>query len=67
MLFRKHLTEAGKPYWKHFMFAFKAGFLLIYAGITSIIHALIPSLFPFVSQKIVQKLIKESKQERRSK
>lgn len=67
MLFRKHLTEAGKPYWRHFMFAFRAGFLLIYAGIASIIHALIPSLFPFVSQKIVQKLIKESGQERRSK
>ena len=67
MLFRKHLTAAGKTYWKHFMFAFRAGFLLIYAGITSIIHALIPSLFPFVSQKIVQKLIKESEKERRSK
>ena len=67
MLFRKHLTEAGKSYWNHFMFAFRAGFLLIYAGIASIIHALIPSLFPFVSQKIVQKLIKESEQERRSK
>ena len=67
MLFRKHLTEAGKTYWKHFMFAFRAGFLLIYAGITSIIHALIPSLFPFVSQKIFQKLIKESEKERRSK
>ena len=67
MLFRKHLTEAGKPYWKHFIFAFRAGCLLIYAGITSIIHALIPSLFPFVSQKIVQKLIRESEQERRSK
>jgi hypothetical protein len=49
------------------MFAFKAGFLLIYAGIASIIHALIPSLFPFVSQKIVQRLVKESEQERRSK
>lgn len=67
MLFRKHLTEAGKTYGKHFMFAFKAGFLLIYAGITSIIHAIIPSLFPFVSQKIVQELIKESEQERTSK
>jgi len=67
MLFKKHLTEARKPYWRHFMFAFKAGFLLIYAGIASIIHALIPSIFPFVSQKIVQRLVKESEQERRSK
>lgn len=67
MLFKKHLTEAGKPYWRHFMFAFKAGFLLIYAGIASIIHALIPSIFPLVSQKIVLRLVKESEQERRSK
>ena len=67
MLFKKHLTEAGKPYWRHFMFAFKAGFLLIYAGIASIIHALIPSIFPYVSQKIVKRLVKESDQARRSK
>ncbi|MDC6486967.1 MAG: DUF6356 family protein [Methylophilaceae bacterium] len=64
MLFKKHLTEANKTYWNHFIFAFKAGFLLLYAGITSIIHAFIPSLFPFVSQKIVQKLTADSQQHR---
>jgi hypothetical protein len=60
MLFDKHLKEANKSYAKHFSFAFKAGFLLIYAGVTSIIHAFIPSMFPFVSQKIVHKLINKT-------
>ena len=59
-MFEKHLNEAGKSYFEHFKFAFIAGFILIYAGITSIIHALIPSLFPFTSQKIVKKLLDRS-------
>ena len=59
-MFKKHLNEAGKSYLEHFKFAFIAGFILIYAGITSIIHALIPSLFPFTSQKIVKKLLDRS-------
>jgi len=60
MLFKKHLTEANKTYWNHFIFAFKDGFLLLFAGITSIIQAFIHSLFPFVSQKIMQKLTADS-------
>jgi hypothetical protein len=59
-MFKKHLNEAGKNYIEHFKFAFMAGFILMYAGITSIIHALIPSLFPFTSQKIVKKLLDQS-------
>ena len=59
-MFKKHLNEAGKSYFEHFKFAFIAGFILIYAGITSIIHAFIPSLFPFTSQKIVKKLLDRS-------
>ena len=59
-MFKKHLNEAGKSYLEHFKFAFKAGLILIYAGITSIIHALIPSLFPFTSQRIVKKLLDQS-------
>ena len=59
-MFEKHLNEAGKSYFEHFKFAFIAGFIMIYAGITSIIHALIPSLFPFTSQKIVKKLLDRS-------
>ena len=61
-MFKKHLNELGKNYTEHFIFAFIAGCLMIYAGITSIIHALIPSLFPFTSQKIVQKLLNKVKE-----
>ena len=60
-MFKQHLNESGKTYIGHFIFAFIAGWLLIYAGITSIIHSLIPSLFPFTSQKIVQKLLSNVK------
>ena len=59
-MFKKHLNEAGKNYIEHFKFAFMAGFILMYAGITSIIHALIPNLFPFTSQRIVKKLLDQS-------
>jgi len=59
-MFDKHLSEANKTYFAHFKFAFFAGLLLLYAGLTSIIHAVIPSLFPFTSLKIVKKLIERS-------
>ena len=61
-MFKQHLNESGKTYTKHFVFAFVAGWLLIYAGITSIIHSIVPSLFPFTSQKIVQKLLSNVKE-----
>lgn len=63
-MFKKHLTESNKTYTEHFTFAFKAGFLLLWAAITSIIHAFIPSLFAFTSQKIVMRLADESRKQR---
>jgi hypothetical protein len=60
MIFDKHLKEAKKNYLQHFWFAFKAGFILIYAGMASLIHAFIPSLFPFVSLKIVKNLYEKA-------
>jgi hypothetical protein len=63
-MFKKHLTEANKTYPEHFAFAFKAGILLSWAAITSIIHAFIPSIFAFTSQKIVMKLAEESRKHR---
>jgi len=59
-MFKKHLKEAGKSYWEHFKFAFIAGFILIYAGITSIIHAIFPCFFQFTSLKIVKYLMKKA-------
>ena len=60
-MFNQHLNESGKSYSEHFSFAFIAGWLQIYAGITTISHTLIPSLFPNTSQKIVQKLLSDVK------
>jgi hypothetical protein len=59
-MFTKHLTESNKTYTEHFEFAFKAGLILLWASITSIIHAFIPGLFPFTSQKIVMNLAAQS-------
>jgi len=56
-MFKKHLKEAGKSYWEHFKFAFIAGFILIYAGITSIINAIFPCFFQFTSLKIAKYLL----------
>lgn len=51
----EHLEIAQKSYWQHLLFATKAGFVLIYAGIISIIHGICPLLFPFRSAQIVMK------------
>jgi hypothetical protein len=59
-MFKKHLKEAGKSYWEHFKFAFIVGFILIYAGITSIVHAIFPCFFQFTSLKIVKYLLKKA-------
>jgi hypothetical protein len=62
-MFEKHLNESNKTYMEHFAFAFKAGFILLWAGITSIIHAFIPSLFAFTSRDIVVHLANESRKQ----
>lgn len=52
----KHIQLSGKTSKEHFAWAFCSGFRLLYAGIASIVHAFIPSFFPFVSEKIVIEL-----------
>ena len=49
----KHLRDSQETYWSHCRWATKAGFQMIWAGILSIIHGLIPPLFPFKSAKTV--------------
>jgi hypothetical protein len=53
---RAHLREAGKDYWTHATFAWKAAALLLWAALTSVIHGLVPAWFPFVSRDIVRDL-----------
>ena len=44
-MFHEHLTVSKVTYVQHLKWAVVAGVRLIYAGITSIIHGFIPSLF----------------------
>lgn len=44
-MFDKHLKTSKVTYLEHLGWAILAGFRLIYAGVTSIIHGFIPTLF----------------------
>jgi hypothetical protein len=49
----QHLNDSQMSYWVHFHHAFRLGFILIYAGLASLIHALCPFLYPAYSAKQV--------------
>jgi hypothetical protein len=51
-----HLGKAGKGYASHLRFAMSASGLLFAAAIASLVHGLVPRLFPFTSAKIVLRL-----------
>ena len=40
-----HLKEQNIGYWRHWLFAFQFGLLMIIVGVCVVIHAFIPSLF----------------------
>lgn len=63
-MFQQHLNASGKTYSVHFRFAMKASFWLLVAALTSFIHAVLPNLFAFTSQRIVMRLVHESQQQR---
>jgi hypothetical protein len=50
---RQHLDKSKEKYWPHMIWAIVAGVRLILVGITSIIHGVIPSLFPGAAAKTV--------------
>lgn len=50
---KKHLVKSKESYFSHAKWAFFAGFKLIYAGIGSLIHAIIPGIFTGVAAKTV--------------
>lgn len=49
----EHLEKSKETYLPHMVWAFLAGFRLIWAGIASIIHGLIPGWFPGTAAKTV--------------
>lgn len=53
---KQHLAQNQISYVQHLKFAFWAGGLLLWAGFTSIIHSLIPALFPGVAARTVLRL-----------
>jgi hypothetical protein len=52
-MFKDHLTKSKTSYVGHIVWAFLAGFRLVYAGVASIIHGIIPSLFNGTAPKII--------------
>lgn len=58
-LFSEHLKKSHVDYFSHLFWAVKAGFILIFAGITSILHGIIPKLFDGYAAKTVIKIYHE--------
>lgn len=52
-MFKNHLDKSKVNYIEHLKWAFLAGFRLIYSGIASIIHGLVPWLFDGTAPKTV--------------
>ena len=51
IMFDDHLNTSKVTYFEHLRWATVAGIRLIYAGITSIIHGVVPSLFDGAAPK----------------
>ena len=51
---RAHLTGAGEGYWQHLRFATTFGLLAIAAGLSALLHAIIPALCAHTSGRIVR-------------
>lgn len=58
----QHLRQKNLSYWGHFAFAWKAGLILIMAGIASVIHAVFPSVFTNYSERKTIELAELAKQ-----
>jgi len=56
---KKHLSDSKAGYWEHLKFAIYASALLLWAAIASLLHAIVPALFPGTSAFIVIKLYKQ--------
>ncbi len=56
----KHLRERDTHYWEHLVFAGRAGFVLILAGVASIIHAIFPAILANYSEQRCKDLIQQN-------
>lgn len=55
----QHLKDSNCSYFQHLTFAVYAGCLLLYASITSMVHAIFPFIFKGSAAHIVIKLYKQ--------
>jgi len=53
---KQHLEDSNTNYFGHAKFALYAAVMLLYAALASVIHALLPNLFPSTAASIVSKL-----------
>lgn len=53
---KEHLEKVNETYIEHGEFAIRWGFFLIWAGIISIIHGVLPFLFPFTVPILLKKV-----------
>jgi hypothetical protein len=56
---RQHLVDSNCSYFEHLKFAVVAGARLIWAGVASLVHAIIPQFFPGTAAFTVIDLYKE--------
>jgi hypothetical protein len=52
-MFKDHLIKSKVTYFKHLAWAILAGLRLIYAGIASIVHGVVPILFDGTAPKTI--------------
>lgn len=55
-----HIYKSRKGWIRHTWFALWAGIVLMLAGLISIVHALVPNIFPYISENIVKRLLEQS-------
>ena len=53
---KEHLELVDESYTEHGGFAIRWGFFLVWTGFASIVHGLVPSLFPFTAPRNILKL-----------
>jgi len=56
-----HISKSGKNWSRHCAFSLFAGTVLIFTGLLSILHAVIPNIFPEACEKILNWLIQTNK------
>ena len=67
MLYQKnHIRLSGKSYIAHTLFSVWAGLALVLAGAISIVHGVIPGLFPYTAEQIIKKLLEQSQKSRQT-